>query len=246
MLALLCRLPSATHVAILTADDYRTHTACITEAERYEGKKPKVKLSPQDAWMDMIGDSVGKAPGHLQGYLSQMVTLSNVPRKAKAFRNFTANSLNLRGKQGDNMITELWDFLQRIRDEQKAVKETVTETRPTKQTGSQPSAALEDGANMEESLGPTSSNAENLEVSPTPTVPARTDDKTPDDKTVKKAMKKILKKHQSLTVKSLRKHVRVRLGTASKSQVKELVKQGLADTKLFKVEGKAIMLKLSD
>lgn len=229
------------HMADLsTTDDYRAHTTCITEAERYEGKKPKAKLSPQDAWMDMIGESVGKAPGHLQGYLSQMVTLSNVPRKAKPFRNFTANSLNLRGKQGDDVVTELWEFLQMIKDhrgkEKEDKQEPKFETKPhnADEVKEQISAANANARTGTKNLDETPPKLANREV------------KTPDKKTVKKAMKKVLKKHESLTVKALRKHVRVKLGEASKSVIKELVQSGLTDDKLFKVDGKIIKLRLSD
>jgi LYAR-type C2HC zinc finger len=231
-------------VDYITTDDYRSHTSCITEKERYEGKKPKVKASPQDAWMVLIADSVEKAPGRLQPHLSAMVSLANVPRNAKAFRNFTANSLNLRGKQGDAVVTDLWDFLQTIRNEHK--KETNTETKCVgsnqKGTSQQPAPSERASSETIKAAVPESSQSTNDDKAK---AKAKQNSPAIDKKTVRKAMKRMLKKHKSLTDKVLRKEVRVKLGNVSKSQVKDLVRAELGDKDLFTVEGKTIRLRAS-
>lgn len=243
------------------ADDYRSHTTCITEKERYEGKKPKVKASPQDAWMDLIAGSVDQAPGRLKPHLSAMVSLANVPRKAKAFRNFTANSLNLRGKQGEAIVTELWDFLQKVRNEHKETNEetkcdSTNNNNKNKGPPQQPSSSSETAIERNDVAAPEelnkSTNVSTDDQSPN----VSTDDNVKakktsvlktdvDKKTVKKAMKRILKKHKSLTVKVLRKEVRVKLGDMSKSRIKELVQAELGDKDLFRVDGRIIQLKAS-
>jgi hypothetical protein len=45
-----------------------------------------------------------------------MANLDNVPRKAKAFSNFTSNSLNLRGPKGQAIVTEIWNYLDSLRN----------------------------------------------------------------------------------------------------------------------------------
>jgi hypothetical protein len=239
------------------ADDYRSHTTCITEKERYEGKKPKVKASPQDAWMDLIAGSVEQAPGRLKIHLSAMVSLANVPRKAKAFRNFTANSLNLRGKQGEAVVTELWDFLQNVRNEHKETNEEAkcditSNNNKNKGPPQQPSSSSEtasidrnDVAEPEDTNQSTNVSTDDQSANVSTVDNAKAKKTDVDKKTVKKAMKRILKKHKSLTVKVLRKEVRVKLGDVSKSRIKELVQAELGDKDLFRVDGKTIQLKAS-
>ena len=55
------KIPNTKYFVILTqiiyTDDYRLHTSCISEAERYEktGAKPKkTKRNPQQEWMDIV------------------------------------------------------------------------------------------------------------------------------------------------------------------------------------------------
>jgi hypothetical protein len=197
--------------------------------------------------MVLIADSVEKAPVRLQSHLSAMVSFANVPRNAKAFRNFTANSLNLRGKQGDAVVTDLWDFLQKVRNEHK--KETNTETtcvgsnqkagpsqQPAPSSSERTSSETNNTAVPESSQSKIDDKAKQNSATTKPEV---------DKKTVRKAMKRMLKKHKSLTVKVLRKEVRVKLGYVSKSQIKDLVRAELGDKDLFTVEGKTIRLRAS-
>jgi cell growth-regulating nucleolar protein len=98
----------------------------VTEVERYEKPNPnkkKVKVTPQELWTDLIASSVDSAPAHLRGYMESMTHLANVPRKEKQFRNFTSNSLNLRGnRNADSVVGEIWGVLKGLRDEQQKAK----------------------------------------------------------------------------------------------------------------------------
>jgi hypothetical protein len=95
----------------------------MTEAERYEKKGPSAKIvgkvTPQQHWMNAIASAVDSAPAHLRNYVQTMSQLDNVPRKEKQFRNFTANSLNLRGNQRDAIVSDIWNLLQAEREKRK-------------------------------------------------------------------------------------------------------------------------------
>ena len=117
-------------------DDYRAHTSCLTESERYEtkpwlsndgttsnkqqNKNKKKKRTPQEEWMDVIQTCIengetSSSSNSLTTYLKQMSNLENIPRKEKQFRNFTSNSLNLKGKHGTQIVTDLWNVLSKER-----------------------------------------------------------------------------------------------------------------------------------
>ena len=113
-------LPSIpTWILFILPDDYRDHTSCMSESQRYEqtrgdqfnnshtqngnGKKAK-KQSPQEAWMALIQRASQSASPDLKHYMNQISMLDNVPRKEKQFRNFTSNSLNLRGRQATTVV----------------------------------------------------------------------------------------------------------------------------------------------
>jgi hypothetical protein len=101
----------------------------MTEVERYEKRDPakssglsgaRAKLTPQEAWMELIVSSVPEAPSHLRQYMQTISTLSNIPRKEKQFRNFTANSLNLGGgrQHAEKIVSDIWSFLCTLREKQ--------------------------------------------------------------------------------------------------------------------------------
>ncbi|GMI00483.1 hypothetical protein TrLO_g11386 [Triparma laevis f. longispina] len=117
-------------------DDYRAHTSCVSEAERYErsvyrgvkkgeegkGNKGK-KLNPQEVWNQLILEAEERkeqAGEGIRGHLVTLTSCSNVPRKEKQFRNFAANSLRLRAN--DPVVGEVWEFLARLREEKNAEK----------------------------------------------------------------------------------------------------------------------------
>eukprot|EP00559_Dactyliosolen_fragilissimus_P004621 CAMPEP_0184858570 /NCGR_PEP_ID=MMETSP0580-20130426/3650_1 /TAXON_ID=1118495 /ORGANISM="Dactyliosolen fragilissimus" /LENGTH=304 /DNA_ID=CAMNT_0027354787 /DNA_START=21 /DNA_END=935 /DNA_ORIENTATION=- len=115
-------------------DDYKTHTSCITEAERYEksfsqktsqnnsssnnnNNKGNTKRSPQEVWKEIITIASEKSPPSLQHYFHILNDYENVPRKAKAFQNFASNSLKLRGPKSNDIVTSLWDYLSSVRED---------------------------------------------------------------------------------------------------------------------------------
>ena len=113
-------------------DDYRYHTSCITEAERYEKtvyKGPKKndsknrKLTPQEVWMSVINESLNDCPPSLTPYIRKIFAYDNVPRKEKAFRNFASNSLKLYGNEGELIVSSLWKHLSAVRQKQSQKRE---------------------------------------------------------------------------------------------------------------------------
>jgi cell growth-regulating nucleolar protein len=130
------------------ADEFKKHTSCVTEAERYEksiyrgpkkadeisggGNKKKKKMSPQESWMSLIHSSVDDAPSDLKPWLEQIVNLGdNVPRKEKQFGNLVANSLRIHNK---STVEKIWKYLQSIREEQRAQQEKAKEAQEEKKS----------------------------------------------------------------------------------------------------------------
>ena len=117
-------------------DTYRSHTSCVSEAERYErtvyrGVKKgderksgkKIKLNPQEIWNNLIMEASERksdAPSSIHCHLDTLTSCSNVPRKEKQFRNFASNSLRLRSN--DVSVGLVWDFLSKLREEKNEVK----------------------------------------------------------------------------------------------------------------------------
>ena len=219
-------------------DDYRGHTSCISEVERYEKRastKKNGKVSPQQQWMDLIQSSEHEAPGDLKHYMQTIAGLDNVPRKEKQFRNFATNSLNLRGQRNsETVVTSIWNYLKELREKQleERAKEEAAKSKPQR---------LQEETKKEEADEWLSKSERKESV---------TKATAPDQKTVKKAMKKILKKAKDHTMpmKHLRKAVLTHLGApkSSKSQVKELVRLTVKDAKkkIFLVDGKTVTLKI--
>lgn len=233
-----------------TSDDYRAHISCVTEAERYEKRTPAKnngKISPQQQWMDLIQNSVSGAPDSIRSYMTSMARLDNVPRKEKQFRNFTANSLNLRGnRNGAAIVDDIWKYLQQLREKQQKEKEelaaTSTSPKATKVCESIASKMAEskDSTKGEDSMQECSSRKracnhidDNAKLVATREVTslcsgANTEhtNKVNDiaksklkKKDVKKAMKKALKgaKNNTLSKKELRKAVSHHLGMPNSS-----------------------------
>ena len=123
-------------------DTYRSHTSCVTEAERYEktvyrgvrkadadgGNVKGKKLNPQELWNAVIQEAAerkGEAEQIVRQYLEPLSNCENVPRKEKQFRNFTANSLKIRNN--DALVGKIWEFLEKIRGEKRGEADTFAE-----------------------------------------------------------------------------------------------------------------------
>jgi hypothetical protein len=239
--------------------------------ERYEKKSSHSKLqpakvTPQQAWTNLIANAAASAsahndtttlalPRHLQPYLQTMANLDNVPRKAKAFYNFTSNSLNLRGPKGQAVVTEIWNYLDSLRNASKP-SVTVSESklnniRNTPTTGS-PTAVAENSSrphttitaldnaersatisatNHDSTISATKSTDSTVQAKATPAdTSTRSLDLTPKGaltkKTVRKAMKHCLKGQAKLKLSRLRTLVRQRVGVDDKDLAqRRLIKQ---------------------
>jgi len=239
-------------------DEYRNHTSCISEAERYEktiyrgarkldesgtGHRQQQhqrskKLTPQEAWNQTIEVAAETAPPSLKSYMDQLAMMENVPRKEKQFRNFTVNSLRLKGPGGEKIKGEIWALLSKVREEEKKKREAhesniKQQKQPTPQKKDE-----EDSPNL-------SKEADSKAVSESEEELAD----LPSEKAVTKAMKKALKKssNKQMKFKALRKQVHESLSLkADKSgekKLKKLLKQCIDDNpKKIIMDGKIVKL----
>ena len=214
----------------------------MTEAERYEGKlaKPKSqKRNPQQEWMDLVIEAVDNAPDHLKSYMRAMSGLDNIPRKEKQFRNFTSNSLNLRGAN-ESIVGEIWCVLSAERGRRQSEKE-----KQQKEEKSIQEKMEQKGAETNNRLGENSqSRKESQQENPQATSKSKIELDI-DPKAMQKAMKKALKKapNRSMKLKELRKHLGEKLGLSKKAK-KHLMKllETTPESCKIKVDGKMIML----
>ena len=238
-------------------DEYRSHTSCISEAERYEktiyrgtrklddsgtGHRQQQhkgkKLTPQEAWQQTIEIAAESAPSSIKSHMDQLATLDNVPRKEKQFRNFTVNSLRLRGHNAEKIKDEIWKHLSKVREDEKqkkdeAQKKQQSAKQDTKKEESKPTSISDDDKSSNDAKEEESSSS------------------MPSEKEVTKAVKKILKKapNKSLKFKALRKTVQKTLviktkSDSAKKEWKKLLKQCVdANSKKLVVDGKIVSLK---
>ncbi|CAB9508795.1 Cell growth-regulating nucleolar protein [Seminavis robusta] len=242
-------------------DDYRSHTSCsMTEVDNLVasrgGNNKSKKLSPQEAWMELLNSSVSTAPPSIQWHLQQMVQLDNVPRKEKQFRNFAINSLNLRGNSAQKILDCIWSHLNEQRELQKQQKEQLQKKKEETKQPQQSSDSTATPSTSDETKSDDVSNS----VSDTEDQSSSNNNNNKDDnnnkeesgnddkamyKNVKKATKKLLKKapNRSMKFKSLQKALREQMGTTDKEKLKMVMKQVMAkETKKFLLEGKQIRL----
>lgn len=223
-------------------DTYRLHTSCLTEAERYEKsvyRGPKkgasnIKKGPQDVWSDLIVHASEIATDSIiKSKLKELTHLSNVPRKEKQFRNFTANSLKLRdyGNHTTNsqIVDRMWKYLVEVRDKEYEKRKRELEERkgdptPPPQPQPQPTKEL-----------------------PTENSRIAADENVISKKKVLKAMKKMLKKapkHQ-LKMKELRGKVETKLNVTKcmQKELKKIIMEQIGEhDKKLKLDGKFVSL----
>eukprot|EP00547_Thalassionema_nitzschioides_P003025 CAMPEP_0194206582 /NCGR_PEP_ID=MMETSP0156-20130528/5566_1 /TAXON_ID=33649 /ORGANISM="Thalassionema nitzschioides, Strain L26-B" /LENGTH=263 /DNA_ID=CAMNT_0038933133 /DNA_START=29 /DNA_END=820 /DNA_ORIENTATION=- len=220
-------------------DDFRSHTTCMTEAERYEKSvyRPpkKQKRNPQEQWMDLIERGASEAPVNLRISIQRLTDLGNVPRKEKQFRNFAANSLNLRGKQVE-IVSQIWNFLSGLREKENAEKKRLNEVDKDENQKENESEGKKE--HCKEKDAKSSNGNENY-----------IEKESKDDlssKRVRKTAKKILKKGKSsMKLKHLRSEVCKALGLDKNLQkrLKKMLEIEIgADDSRFKVDGKMISL----
>jgi len=198
-------------------DDYRTHTSCVSEAERYEktvyrgpkkGDKSR-KMTPQEAWMEVIHQSLHDSPPkYLLSHLEQISCLDNVPRKAKPFRNFACNSLRLRGNNTTDMkiVDSIWKHLCTVKEKGLKKKEQADKLEVNDQSPKIKDKQAEKeskGVQNEESVGMKEKNVGDV---------VHRENQTSNHgnkKKLKSAMKRVLKKapKHRLKLKDLRKMI---------------------------------------
>jgi cell growth-regulating nucleolar protein len=225
-------------------DDYRAHTSCITEAERYEkapiGGKPG-KRNPQQEWMNIVESCINTCPGPLKNYLQTMSGLDNVPRQEKKFYNWAANSLNLRGRN-EAIAGEIFNVLKEEREKRQKVKALAKAQQDEQKKKAQEEAASktsEKSSKDEESDSDDDSDSD------------KADKKKPETKIcpikVKKAMKKALKKapNKAMKIKEMRKLLgeQLNIPKSAEKRLKEMVLQApeISKSKIV-VDGKIIKL----
>lgn len=192
--------------------------------------------------MDIVASSVDNAPGHLKSYMQTMSGLDNIPRKEKQFRNFTANSLNLRGKN-EAIVEEIWILLKTEQERRQAAKQQQqlkesnknTEVKKDDDSRGEAEEKPQDKSNVRDQSSEKSGNAPNSESEI-------------DPKAFQKEMKKALKQapNQSMKLKELRKLLGEKLGLpkSAKKILKKLLKDAPEKSKKskIKVDGKVITL----
>ena len=220
--------------SITTTDDYRAHTSCMTEVERYEKRGPVKRKGPQEDWMELLADAVSQAPVHLRHHLSEISTRDNVPRKEKQFRNFVANSMKI----SNSVVEQIWVFLKELKEKKQVVKDAQKKPEISQAKKKEPvkEGKTEDLETVKSSSQKKDDKTEN---EPSLTLPS-TDD-------VKKAMKKILKKEseKQMPLKKLRKAVCAHYGIEKKGKehMKKLVEKHLSGKK-FIIDNKMVRLKI--
>ncbi len=235
---------------IYTSDDYRGHTSCISEAERYEKsiyKGPKKndisnrKLTPQETWMSIISESLKSCPPSLTSYIETITSFENVPRKEKPFRNFASNSLKLYGHDGEAIITSLWKHFSAVRQKQTEKKEESKKSQSCEENNKKSHSVDEEEKNSQKSL---SVNDEGKNSSKS----LGKSGSIPDKKAVSKAIKKALKtapKHE-LEFKKLRKMVKAdesfQSNSMGKVEWKKIIKESIMSKKSLKLDGKMVTL----
>ena len=94
-------------------DSYATHTSCISEAEKYQGKlyKEKVKANKgerkQQEWLEQVrnASSDNNQDPRVKKLMAKITSYNNVPRKEAKFKKFCENSINIRDQA---LLEKLW------------------------------------------------------------------------------------------------------------------------------------------
>lgn len=237
-------------------DDYRAHTSCVTEAERYEKtvyRGPKKdgsniqngnkKLSAQEAWVFLLSNAGDTAPPSIQSHVEQLSTLDNVPRKEKQFRNFIANSLRI----NKTVVDDIWGHLSGLREEEKKRREAQATANTPKPSNPKSEPPIDNAVAIDTEKDGDSSVDGEMDSSETEISP----------KVVAKTIKKALKKapNRTMKVKELRRVIETKILAKKekrsamkeqkriKSELKRMILNQINDcSKQMKIEGKLVTL----
>ena len=99
-----------------SGNEYKKHTKCVSEAERYQGnlyqgKEDKGALK-QNSWMICVREAAEscKNNSQLKGLLIRIAENDNVPRKKAKFLNFIKNSMRVGNK---DLVEKAWDAIEK-------------------------------------------------------------------------------------------------------------------------------------
>ncbi|KAL3781394.1 hypothetical protein HJC23_001597 [Cyclotella cryptica] len=213
-------------------DDYRSHTSCITEAERYEKTvfrgvrksdqstaSTRKALTKQEKWTQTIQRAADTAPPSLKSYMDQLTMLENIPTKEKQFRNFAANSLRLK-KNDDRITTHIWEWLMKQKSDDQSNSDEKKHPSNQDAIATAPASTIPSDTKREKA------NAEPTQlVSDNDDTPSDTN--VPSHASVKKILKKALKKasNHKLKFKVLRQTVKETLYQKADDTMKSQLEQ---------------------
>lgn len=99
-------------------NEFESHTSCISEAQKYQGKlyQPKESTNKgqvkQDAWVENVEKTIQDPKSGInpqtKALLEKLMGFSNIPRKQKPFGNFVKNSLKI---WDDKRIGDMWQVI---------------------------------------------------------------------------------------------------------------------------------------
>ena len=99
-----------------SGNDYKSHTQCVTEAQRYQGHMYQAKENKgalkQNSWMESVREAADncKHQAQLKGLLVRIAENDNVPRKKAKFLNFIRNSMRVNNQ---NLVQKAWDEIEK-------------------------------------------------------------------------------------------------------------------------------------
>eukprot|EP00116_Pleurobrachia_bachei_P006656 sb/3466918/ len=94
--------------------EFRKHTQCVSEAERYQGHLYKATENKgalkQNTWMESVRGAAENCRNNaaLKGLLIRIGEYDNVPRKQAKFLNFIRNSMRVNNK---DLVQSAWDAI---------------------------------------------------------------------------------------------------------------------------------------
>ncbi|XP_076812883.1 cell growth-regulating nucleolar protein-like isoform X2 [Clavelina lepadiformis] len=104
-------------------DDYKTHTSCISEEEKYAATgfkaKPNKGEVKQQEWLKKIEKAKKECSSlstEAKDLLERMEDYGNVPRKKGKFLNFLSNSLKIRNKKLTEEVWEIFSSMNKPKD----------------------------------------------------------------------------------------------------------------------------------
>ncbi|XP_069782726.1 cell growth-regulating nucleolar protein isoform X2 [Narcine bancroftii] len=107
-------------------DDYKIHTKCITEDQKYGGKGFEAKAKKGDIkqlqWIQKIQETMNdlKVSPSVREILKQMDSCENIPRKKLKFQNWMKNSLNVKNVA---LQEEVWEIFAAVISNDKISKQ---------------------------------------------------------------------------------------------------------------------------